>query len=351
MFNIAKAKLESLSIHRVGNRLRDEGMVLSAQPYRIEDAELEEALLKYFLSSFKSGGLHRFDHPADLNLNEVYMYLCDMFIRPETFHQQSQHICRYLYEVSDHPQIKGGEVYVARFSNCEIEGQVVEAIGIFKTEHKSTYLQVEERASQFLLDCRKGINIRRLDKGCLIVNLDSEAGFRVMAVDGISKGDEAQYWKERFLRIQPVADEYFQTLNCLEICRDFAEQACLQGKADRKDQAVMMSSAMGYFARAETFDIDEFAAEVIREPERIQEFKEHRELYQLNQGAPSIDQFTVSAPALRSAKRKYRNHIKLDTAMEIRLAEGSEGLEENLERGYDEARGMHYYKLFFHNEE
>ncbi|WP_346354878.1 nucleoid-associated protein [Azotosporobacter soli] len=351
MLNIAKAKLTALSIHRVGNRLRDEGMTLSNQPYQIEDAELEEALLKYFLSSFKTGALHRFDHPADLHLNEIYMYICDMFIREESFHQQSQHICRYLYDVSDHPQIKGGEVYIARFSDCEIDGQLVDAIGIFKTEHKATYLQVEERGARFSLDCHKGINIKRLDKGCLIFNLDSMAGFRVMAVDGISKNDEAQYWKERFLRIQPVADEYFHTLNCLEICRDFAEQACVQGKADRKDQAVLMSSAIGYFGRSETFNIDEFAAEVIREPERIQEFKEHRELYQMNQGAPSVDSFTVSAPALRNAKRRYRNQIKLDTAMEIRLSEGTEGLEDNLERGYDEARGMYYYKLFFHNEQ
>ncbi len=351
MFNLAKAKLVSLSVHRVGNKLRDEGMTLSAQPYRIEDTELEEALLKYFLKSFKAGALHRFAHPVDLQLNEIYSYVCEMLIRAENFHQQTQHICRYLYEVSDHPQIKGGEVYVAHFADCEVDGQMTEAIGIFKTEHKATYLQVKELGQNFLLDCHQGINIRRLDKGCLVFNLDSTAGFRVIAVDGISKGDEAQYWKERFLRIQPVADEYFHTLNCLEICRDFAQQACQQGKADRKDQAVLMSSALEYFSRSETFEIEEFANEVIKEPQLIQEFKEHRELYQLNQGAPSIDSFTVSVPALRNARRRYRNSIKLDTAMEIRLAEGAAGVEAHLERGYDEERGMHFYKLFFNAEE
>src|ERR1051325_5146423 len=43
------------------------------------------------------------------------------------------------------------------------------------------------------------ININKLDKGCLIFNIEEENGYKVSVIDSISKQNEAVYWKDAFL--------------------------------------------------------------------------------------------------------------------------------------------------------
>ena len=51
------------------------------------------------------------------------------------FHDLLASLVRYLYDKSIHPQIKGGELYVAYLKNCVLEDELVDAVGIFKTEN------------------------------------------------------------------------------------------------------------------------------------------------------------------------------------------------------------------------
>lgn len=41
-----------------------------------------------------------------------------------------------------HPKINGGELYIAYFKDCVIDGQLTDGVGIFKSETKETYLRV-----------------------------------------------------------------------------------------------------------------------------------------------------------------------------------------------------------------
>ncbi|WP_317169152.1 hypothetical protein [Mucilaginibacter humi] len=52
--------------------------------------------------------------------------------------------------MANHPNIKSGELYVAYFKDVQIEGNLLEAVGIFKSENKETYLKVypEKAASR-----------------------------------------------------------------------------------------------------------------------------------------------------------------------------------------------------------
>ena len=54
----------------------------------------------------------------------------------------SGQIAKYLYKVANHPKIKSGELYVVYFKGVQIEGNMLDAIGIFKSENKETYLKV-----------------------------------------------------------------------------------------------------------------------------------------------------------------------------------------------------------------
>jgi hypothetical protein len=60
-------------------------------------------------------------------------------------------ITQHLYEQSNHPHIKNGEVYVTYLTNVNIDNNVVDAIGIFKADCKLT-LQFEEKRNTFRND-------------------------------------------------------------------------------------------------------------------------------------------------------------------------------------------------------
>lgn len=356
MFDFSELQMKQLVIHKVGNKLRDEGFFAAPDVYFLTDGNVEELLLKYFLSSFREKVVYKFFHETDLHLHELYNYITSVFIDQNDFYEQSTNILQYLYEKSNHPQIKGGEFYMAYFSGCKINEYTTDAIGIFKTETKENFLKVSTGKQGFSIDADKGINIRKLDKGCIIFNTESPDGYRIAVVDNSSKNNAeiAAYWKEDFLSLTDVQDEYFHTKNCLELCQDFAEN--IYGavhQADKKDQVVFMNDAISYFAQNDQFQVDDFVETVVKEPELRQQFKEYKECYDINQGFQPTQEFCISNQAVKTAKRKFKNLIKLDTDIEIKV---NQPVEEQagtnfIERGFDEQKGMNFYKVYFNQEE
>ncbi len=355
LFDFSTVTLERLIIHQVGNKLRDEGIFVSPTVYEMKDGNVEELLLKYFLTSFKEQVVHRFFHETDIHLNELYMYISNIFIDPSSFYTQSINILKHLYEKSSHPQIKGGEFYMVHFTDCIIDGEKTDAIGIFKTEKKETYLKITKYAEEFFVGSEKGINIKKLDKGCIVFNTESSDGYRVAIVDALNKGNnEALYWKDDFLRVTNVQDGYFHTETCLTVCQDFAENIYGQiYQADRKDKVVFMNEAVKYFDKHDEFHLENFVQEVVKEPELIEKFKEHKQNYDSNQGLVTKENFSISNPAVKTMKKKIKNLIKLDTEIEIKVKNPTSelGNMQFIERGFDEERGMSFYKVFFNEEE
>ena len=357
LFDLAKTRLEQLVIHRVGNQSREEGVALSSGPVTLYDGDLEDLLLKYFLSPFREKVLYRFHHETNLHQNELYQRLSDVFIRPETFYDESVNVLQRLYEKSLHPQIRGGEFYMARLSGCLFNGQEVAGLGLFKTERRENYLKVEAAGSGFAVRRDQGISVRRLDKGAIVFNTESPDGYRVLIVDNASKSKEqetAGYWREEFLGLREVRNEYFHTEKYLDMCQDFAENVygpvC---QADKKDKVVFMKEAIAYFDKNQEFHLDDFVHSVVKEPELMEQFQGHREMYEANQGIAPQESFAISGPAVKMVKRRVKSMIRLDTGMEIKLtgAAGETGDEGFIERGYDAGKGMHFYKVYFNEEE
>ena len=63
------------------------------------------------------------------------------------------------------------------------------------------------------------------------------------------------------------------------------------------------------------------------------------------------ENFNVSTSTLKKEKKKIKSQINLDTKIQIKLdiSEG-DSLKENIEKGFDEERKMHFYKVFFNEE-
>ena len=84
MISFFEAKLNTLSIHKPGNKLLDEKYQLSKSSFSINDETLNKILLQYFLSPFeKINEIYRFTHPSDdLHLNEMYHFAESIFNDP-----------------------------------------------------------------------------------------------------------------------------------------------------------------------------------------------------------------------------------------------------------------------------
>lgn len=343
MFNFKEAALSELAIHKIGIAAEDEGMELATQPVKV-DADVTQLLKSFFLKPFKPGELYTFTHETDLQLNEVFHYAQAVFTDPDSLFLQSVNIAKHLYENSKHPNIKPGELYIAYFNECILNDEVVEVLGIFKSENKETYLKVFPNQGGFGVESRQGININKLDKGCLIFNTEKDTGFRVAVLDHTNKTNEARYWINDFLHVTPNQDSYYHTKNYIGLCKEFAEEAFPE--ADKVDKIDLLNNAISFFSKNETFNIQEFTEQVLPEPELANKFKQYKDEFTEEKGLPTYDEFGISKQAITQSKRYIKSVIKLDKNFHIYV----HGNRQNIVRGYDEQLGMHTYTLYFKEE-
>ncbi len=350
MFFHHDATFKELSIHRVGNKAQDEFYILSDNPIDLsQDEILPDLLMHYFMKPFaKANEVYRFYHPnEDLQLNEVCYFAKQYFEDKIPFHEMSQQVAKHLYEVSEHPKIKAGEVYVVALDRIQMEGEEHRAIGIFKSENKEAYLKVYPNSNGFQLDYeQEAININKLDKGVVIVDVEGEEGYKVLVVDQ-TNNTEAVYWKDDFLKIRTRNDNFQQTGNMLKVVKNFVTEKLDETfELQAADKIDLLNRSMNYFKSKETFDQQEFEEEVIGNPQAASLFKRYQEDFEQEFDSPFQANFEIAAPAVKKMAPSYKSVIKLDKNFHIYV----HGKREYLETGFDEDRGLHYYKLYFENE-
>ncbi len=350
MFFHQDATFELLSIHRVGNKSQDEFYVLSDAPVDLSSDEvLPDLLMQYFMKPFaKATEVYRFYHPNDdLQLNEVYYFAKQYFDEKTSFHNMSEQLTKHLYEVSDHPKIKAGEVYIVALNNVQMEGEDHKAIGIFKSENKEAYLKVFPDTGGFQLEYeQEAININKLDKGVVIVNVEAEEGYKVLVVDQTNQS-EAVYWKDDFLKIRTRNDNYQQTGNILKVYKNFvAEKLDDSFDLEKADKIDLLNRSMEYFKTKETYDEKEFEEEVIANPQAASMFKEYKDAFAEEFDSPFQTNFEIANSAVKKMAPAYKSIIKLDKNFHIYV----HGKREYVETGFDEEKGMNYYKLYYERE-
>ena len=353
MLNFENTKLRRMVVHQVGNRGKMEGVKYSKTAHTIKDDYVRDLLMMYFTKPFDGNIMYQFRHDADLNLNEVYTYVRKVFEDYNDLYDQSVNIANHLYEKSNHPKIKKGELYIVEFAGCQVDDEICNAIGIFKSENKDKFLKVYQKDDDFEIDFEDGINIHKLDKGCIIFDTEKENGCKVVTVDKLNPTGEAAFWKDEFLHLQPIPDDYYLTRNYMEIVKEFSklhfnpENDVEEFTKDRREQIDFNSKAARYFEEKENFDLDDFASEVIGEPEVVEEFKAFKEGFEDDFKVPELaPSFVLNEDAQKEVSKKFRSVLKLDRNFHLYVHGGSE----LLEKGYDEKRKMNYYKIFFNEE-
>ncbi len=350
MINLFSTHIASLSIHRVGNKSRNEAIFLSAEPYKMDD-EITPLLKEFFLKPFrdKEENYFQFSNEADLEFHELFNSASKIFDNPQNIHEESRKIASYLYNQSEHPHIKSGEVYVAYLENVQLDNVKMDAIGIFKSELKQDFLQFSEDGNQLDAMLQHGVSLSKLDKGCIIFNSKKEEGYKILSVD--SNRYDARYWLESFLGVEAFADDNFYTKKYLKFCQDFAKDVVLPAE-DKKQEVMFMNRAVNHFAKNDNFEETAFMNEVIDNPDLLPEFRHYKSEKGPKYSIEDLTTFPIANTAVTAARKKIKNVINLDTNIQIRLDFiNPESAEKFVEKGWDEEKQMYYYLVYFNKEE
>ena len=226
-----------------------------------------------------------------------------------------------------------------------LRGEPTDALGLFKSETRDTFLDVAHEAEGVRIAAREGIDIKRLDKGAVIFNVEREAGFAVHIVDNTNR-TEARYWIDDFLRVRQRQDDYHNTHNALAMCKKYVtKHLSKEFDVSKADQAEMLNDTISYFQERDSFSLDEFSEQVIRQPEVAESFARFKQEYEQERDIRIEDEFGISDSAVKKQARSYKSVIKLDRNFHI-YVHGNRGL---LEQGEDE-KGK-FYKVYYEEEQ
>ena len=349
MINYSEATIQHIIAHKVGNKNRDEGVVVSARPIPIDEG-LADILTHYFLKPFsKASETFQFVAGEESSPNKLQSITNEIFESPQTaFYDQSIAILEHLYGQSDHPHIKTGDLFIIFFKDILLNDELTAAVGIFKAESKQDFLKITQEAQQLFIQKELGIGLRKLDKGCLILNAALDDGAKVLSVDNNSY--DAEYWLYRFLDVEYVRDNNFTTRSYMEMCQSYSEEV-VKPKEGKKEQLDFLNQSIQYFDVNERASVEDFQASLFKEPEEKEEFKAFVSNYEMDRGVDLSENFLISKSALQKQKKAIKNYINLDTNIQIKLDfKNPESSKHFIEKGFDSERGMKFYKVFFNEE-
>lgn len=332
-------------VHEVGNKFRDEGILYSEKDLDVENDDTQLLFSRYLLGSFKGTEFYNFFHSTNLDMNEVYSYVKNIFKNNEELKEQSKKISLHLYNESTHPKINKGELYIVYFQNCRIDDELIDAVGLFKSETKEMYLKAQKKDANYVLASDKGVNVDKLDKGCIIFNTESDRGYKIALVNS-SRSEDAQYWKEKFLSVVPVRDNYYSTKNYLSLAKSFVTSQLTDGaEVSKAEKADLLNKSVEYFKNNSQFVEEEFTSTVFQNSKVADSFKEFKESHE-KQGEILPKDFEISPQVVKKQARAFKSVIKLDKNFHIYV----HGKPDLIHKGFDEESGKHFYKVFFDSE-
>ena len=345
--SLSEATVQKVSVHLIGNKGNGQDMVTSKKPLKLTREDMQ-IIKDGFLSKFNlESDKYSFHHLSSLDYNEVYNYCLETLAESATFHKNSVNIAKHLYESTVHPKIKAGELYVCYYENCLVNGAFVDAIGLYKTETKTNFIDLTIEEQEFSFVMREGVDVSKYDKACLVFPTNAEKGFDVLLYDSTNKGEEAVFWRETFLNVVPQATEYFQTNQFLNITKQFiAKQLPEEYDIAKTDQIDLLNKSVEYFRANESFDKKKFEKEVFDDSGMIKAFRKFETNYAEMNDIELTDRFDISTQAVKKQARVFKSVLKLDKNFHVYI-HGDKNL---IEKGYDERVGKSFYKIYFDEE-
>ncbi len=342
--NFKNIDINYLITHYVGRKQKAEPLKLSDESTDVTEGTFSY-LSKYFLSPFKSEDYHAFYHEEGLEMNELYVIVKRIFEQQTTFVNDSQEIAQLLYHCSMHPKIVAGELNVAYLSNIVVGDEVVNAIGIFKSETQTPFLRMRRQASNYEIGHALGYQIKNIDKATIILNMEANDGYRVLTKD--YQSTDALYWTDAFLNVRPIENHFYQTSQFLTLTNDYLTTKVKEDfEINKADQIDMQNRSVAYFKANDTYDKLDFEDAVFTKPEMVESFRNFDKQYQAENKLSIPSDFPISKHAVKRQAKVFKSILKLDKNFHVYI----HGNRDMIEYG-EEEDGRKYYKLYFEDEE
>lgn len=338
--NFIDTTLRHLMIHGIGNKCLDEPLVLSNQEVKMNETTANK-LLDNLLKKIPYEASYHYSHDIDLSYNEMFAFSQKVFTNNDTLVDMSKNIAKHLFNQGVTKNVQAGIVYIAYLQGVLVDNKEVDAMGVFKSEKTDTFLKVNYEDGIYRLSSEKGMGC--IDHGCLIINTESENGYLISLLNTRKKSD-VKYWNEDFLGVKLRNDDYNRTNQIIELCGSFITS---NEAIAKKDKAGMIDQVLSAMTIGDT-TFEKIADTVFKDKTVKEQFLDFR-----NQKSSFADEnlnehFSPTSENIEKQLKKYRNKSKLilDDDFEVLIKNG----DGNIVRGYDEEKGLSYYKLYFRDE-
>ncbi len=341
MIEFEEAIVNNLIFHRIGSE--HSISFQNETEYSLKSDEEEELLKKIFLQPFyTSFTTYEFKHEIDIELNALFKLARDIY-KEEDFLDSSKDIHQHLKNVSKHPNIKEGDLFIIKYDNLQMQNNYYQAVGIYKVENKESFIETQHTDSgEIGMDFRKGIGTRKLDKACLIVF--SEEPYTVFIIDNAST--ETDYWINEFAKVDYRNDYVNSTNQFMTLTKSFiTEQIPSEYEVSKADQIDLLNRSVDYFKNNDTFEKGEFEKEVFQESSIINSFRSFDENYSGEKDIDLADSFEISTQAVKKQARIFKSVLKLDKNFHIYIHGNKDLIEQGIE-----SDGRKFYKIYFDEE-
>lgn len=329
--------IKAAVVQRVGNKSNDDGVAFSDSLCQMEG--VEEHLLSLINASFKFDDWKQFYYIDSLEMNPAYRFVTKIFDDENNLVKQSNNLARHLYEQSIHPNIKIGEFYVVLLEGCVIDGVETNAVGLFKSEVMETVLTVKMEHNHLVLSPQMGMSLKKLEKGCIIFNVEKEQGYKLAVVDNTNPKSDAHYWADSFLHVKDCNDDYHQTVKLMDMCTGFVQQLKEQSEVD---SVIAAKKTAELLKTSETVQVDDLADLLCQNEEQKQAFDTYRQSFEEEYGSFDDEISVVSKAASRKPVSRM-NVLKLGNDFEVKVLNP----DADIESGVDELSGKRFYTLYY----
>jgi hypothetical protein len=156
--------------------------------------------------------------------------------------------------------------------------------------------------------------------------------------------------QEYFKRAVIIIAIYSLVLLLLFISKSFGRENFVknelpqQFEVSKADQIDLLNKSVQFFKDKDNFNLEEFAHEVIGQPEVIEKFNQYKSAYAKEYEIEIADSFTISDSAVKKQARVLKSVIKLDKNFDIHI----HGNRDLIEQGSD-GKGK-FYKIYYQQE-
>lgn len=340
MILIEETTIQKLILHRVLSA-ESEAVINDSLVDNLGDEEenvFKKVLLNPFLSHAQT---FEFKHDVNIDYN-VLFNLSKKIYHGENYIEKTEEIVRHLISASKHPNIKDGDLFIAKFDDIKFDNKYYEALGIYKFEDKDKFIETSIDGGKVNHSFRKIIGNKKPDKACLI--LFSEEPYTILIID--NNKNDTDYWQNEFIGHTPKKDDVNSTNNFMTLTKNFiTTQIPEDFEVSKADQIDLLNRSVDYFKSHDTFDKQEFEEEVFGDNNVIDSFRRYDHSYRQENEMDLSDNFEISPQAVKKQARVFKSILKLDKNFHIYI----HGNRELIEQGIDD-NGRKFYKIYYEQE-